>query len=154
MGNARERLLTLEAEGRFLFHGSPLLLEELIPKQLVNFDRKTGKKSKDGNPAVAATPFASIAIFRAIVNPRNFPFGRGYGSSFGITPEGNIRLEVTRKTWEHLRGKTGYVYVLSRQGFSPFRSWDWRSESKVVPLEVIAISAEDLPKNIQVKERI
>jgi len=155
VSNARERLLILETEGKFLFHGSPLLLKELIPKQLVNFDRKTGEKSKDGNPAVAATQFVDIAIFRAIVNPRNFPFGKGYGSSFGMTPEGNIRLEITQKTWEHLQGKMGYVYVLPRQGFSPFRSWDWRSEREVVPLEVITVSAEDLPtEKIQVRDWI
>ena len=147
MGNARERLLALEVEGKFLFHGSPLLLEELTPRQPVNFDRKTGEMRKDGNPCVAATHFAEIAIFRALTHMTQFS-GRGCGSSFGLTPKGNIRLELTRKAWKQVRGKTGYVHVLSCNEFSRFSHSEWRSERKVRPLEVITVSAEDLPKNI------
>lgn len=152
MDNARERLLALETEGKFLFHGSPLLLEELTPRQPVNFDRKTGDMKNDGNPCVAATHLAEIAIFRALTHMTQFS-GGGCGSSFGLTPEGDIRLELTRKAWKQVKGKTGYVYVLPRNEFSRHSpsSMEWRSAHKMRPLEVIMVSAEDLPKNIKVK---
>jgi len=146
----RERLLALETDGKFLFHGSPFLVEELIPKQPTIFNRKTRKEKRHGDPCVAATNFAEIAIFRAIINPRNFP-DKGYGSSFRVTPEGNICLTVTRKVWQQLEGKTGYVYVLPLNGFSKFSRMEWRSGSEVKPLEIIPVSAEDLSKDIQIK---
>ena len=153
MSNARERLLVLEAEGKFLFHGSPLLVKELIPRQPVNFDKETGEEEKDGDPCVAATHFVEIAIFRAITHRTQFS-GRGCATSFGLTPEGNVRLEITRNAWKQLKGKTGYVYIFSRNEFSRHSRMEWRSEHKMKPLEVIAVSTEDLSKNIQVKQRI
>lgn len=150
MSDIRERLLRLEAEDKFLFHGSPLLFKELAPQQPVNFDRKTGEMRQDGDPCVAATHIAEIAIFRAIVNSRNFP-GKSYGSSFRVTPKGNSELTVTRKVWKRLEGKMGYVYILPRNEFSKHSRMEWRSEHEVRPLEIIAVSAKDLPKNIKVK---
>ena len=150
MSDTRERLLALETDGRFLFHGSPILVEKLIPKQPTNFDKKTGKEERHGDPCVAATNFAEIAIFRAIINPRNFP-DKGYGSSFGMTSKENVRLTVKRRVWQQRKGKMGYVYVFSLNGFSRFSRMEWRSECEVKPLEVITVSVEDLPKNIKVK---
>ncbi len=150
MVSAKERLLAFEMDGSFLFHGSPFLVKELIPKQPTDFNKKTGKVEKDGNPCVAATPVAEIAIFRAITHRANFS-GKGYASSFGTRPGGYLHFAVTRKLWKQLDGKIGYVYVLSRSGCLRFSPIELRFEQKVRPLEVIAVSAEDLPNNIKVK---
>lgn len=150
MSKSKDRLLILETEGKFLFHGSPLLSKELHLKQPVNYEKITGKEIQDGNPCVAATPFAKIAIFRALTHQSQFFGQKGCGSSFGLTTEGNIRLVITRKAWKQLKEKTGYVYVLDRKQFSIRSAWDWRSENKVTPLEIVTVTAKDLPKEIRI----
>ena len=145
----KEKLLALQAESRYVFHGSPVLLEELTPRQPTITNMETGKQEGHGDPCVAATPLAEIAIFRAIVNPVNFPF-RGYGSSFGVGPDGNPRFSVTEKVLRNLAGKIGYVYVFERQGFSQFSEMEYRSAKAVKPIMAVAVSAEDLPENIEV----
>ena len=146
MISARERLLALETKG-FLFHGSPVLLERLSPRQPMIFNKQAGKSERHGNPCVATTSFAEIAIFRAIVNWQNFPI-KNFSSSFGVGSEGK-RFAATREILNQLEGKTGYVYVFSQNGFSEFSSMEWRSECEMKPLEIIAVSAKDLPENIR-----
>ena len=150
MSKVKDRLLELEAEGKFLFHGSPILLEELDLKQPVNYEKRTGKEVLDGNLCVAATQFSKIAVFRALTHQSQFFGQKGCGSSFGLTLEGNIRLALTKKAWKQLEGKTGYVYVLDRTEFSIRSAWEWRSEHKVTPLEVIIVLVEDLAENIKI----
>lgn len=61
-----KRLLQeLEKSGEFVFHGSYQKLEILEPRQGRKRNKETGKIEEDGSPAVSATPFADIAIFRS-----------------------------------------------------------------------------------------
>lgn len=154
MSNARELLKAFELQGEFLFHGSPLMLKQLIPVQPFNESRITGRRFKDGKPCVVATHIADIAIFRAITHLSQFPAGEGYGSSFGVTSNGAIRLEVMPKTAEAIVSKKGYVYVLTRGEFQKRRrsKMEWRTPSVIVPLHIIPVSFEDFPKFTVMRE--
>lgn len=141
---AKKRLLKFERDGKFLFHGSPFLVEELILKQPFNSNKK------DGNPCVSATELAEVAIFRAITHEANFS-GGGCDSSFGYIPGGRIYFTVTRELLEQLNGKMGYVYVLPWKECFRVSPIELRFEQNIRPIEVITVSAEDLPNDIKVR---
>lgn len=154
---SKEKLLALEAQNRYLFHGSPFFLQELIPQKPVNFDRKTGKKIDDGDPCISATHRVEIAIFRALTH-RSQLSGRGCGSSFGMTPDGEIRLELTKDALNlirQLRQVVGYIYVLPRENFSKHSQYEWRTYQRLRPLEVIEVSPEDINwENVRIVKKI
>ncbi len=85
VGNSREKLLSLEKEGKYVFHGSPDIIKTLEPRQAYNQNKETGVMEKDGEPAVFATPYADVAIFRALINAKGIS-GEST-SSFGINGE-------------------------------------------------------------------
>lgn len=66
----REKLLALEKEGKFVFHGSPDVINVLEPRQAYNRNDETGTMEKHDEPAVFATPYAEVAIFRALINAK------------------------------------------------------------------------------------
>jgi hypothetical protein len=146
----RERLLSLEKEGKFVFHGSPNLIDILKPRQAENKNKATGEMEKHGEPAVCATRYADFAIFRALTNfsdevgPSDVGFGTDEKDSLWFKASSNI-LELTKK-------KTGKVYVLDIKNFKPLEEgcWEFRCPEEVIPLEIVEVSSEDLPKNIQV----
>lgn len=145
---AREELLALEKEGKYMFHGSPLALEKLSPRQHTSYCRETGKEENHGEPSVCATPFADIAIFRAMVNENNAPI-RKHASSFGAREkDGEIKLnfEVTPEVISEIKDKTGYVYVFDKDTFEKFSGMEWRSKEEVVPIQTIKVAFEDLPE--------
>jgi hypothetical protein len=147
--NPREILLAMEREERYLFHGSPFLLEGLEPYQAVNFNRDTGEKRKDGDPCVFATHLSKMAILAGLAHPSQFS-KRGCGVSFGTTSKGILHMEMTFLAWwEIMKGKTAYVYVFLREEvFSTHAplSGEWRIYQKVKPLKIIMVSEKDLPK--------
>ena len=111
---ARKKLLALQKKG-FLFHGSPFKIDKLGLRQPVNFNIKKNKYVKHGKPCVAATPFADIAIFRAIINKTNFPSkSKDYAASFGIKSK-KLNLATTKKVLENLSNQCGYVYVFDKK---------------------------------------
>jgi hypothetical protein len=69
----KEILHKLEKEGRYVFHGSARELSVLEPRQSLNKNDQSGKMEPHGEPAVCATPFADIAIFRSMANRRHCP---------------------------------------------------------------------------------
>ncbi|GEM_PF-1067652 len=146
----REKLLALEKEGIFVFHGSPVGgIEALEPRQAV-----IGRnQKKHGEPCVAATGFAEIAIFRAIINYENFP--EGCASTFGLK-HGLPYFETTEAIRENLTGKTGYVYVFNKSDFEQFgkSNFESRCNKKIKPIEIIEVTSNDLPKNIVRVEKI
>jgi len=144
----RERLSSLEKEGKFVFHGSAREIEILEPRQPY-----IEKGEKHGNPCVATTPFADIAIFRAIVNEDNFSH-KDYSSSFGFDSDKGIELCASQDILDDLGDKKGFVYVLDKSLFEKFSGMEWRSEGPVKPIEVIAVTAEDLSPNIQLIDKI
>lgn len=145
VSESRRSLALYERAGRFLFHGSPNpAIEALVPHQGKTW--KDGICIDDGQLAVAASPYADIAIFRALITG---------SSGFSSFEEGEgVRLEfrTTRNEYDDARERIGYVYVLNRSGFMPrgsSRSMDWRSLSSAFPIDCIQVRAEDLPKRIR-----
>ena len=66
----REKLLWLEKEGKYVFHGSPYDISVLEPRQGHNINEETGKIEKDDEPAVFAIFYVDVAIFRALINAK------------------------------------------------------------------------------------
>lgn len=73
-----QELKNYEKRGKYLFHGSGIEIDILKPNQAYNFS--SGKKIKDGKPAIHATHYHEIACFMAIMTKINFPkyFKFGY----------------------------------------------------------------------------
>lgn len=145
---AKKLLYSLEATGEYLFHGSPVDdIEEFEPRQPYNWEN--GKHIKHGPPAVAASPFADIAIFHSILFQDT--------TSFGVTEDGELTFKATQKALERGREHTGYVYVFRKDDFKPFGDgkvpFEWRSDNPVRPLRIVEVSFRDLPEHIQIVSR-
>lgn len=150
----KEQLLKLEAEGKYVFHGSPdkdiKILEPRQGKHIPDLN-KTEESILDGDPAVSATPYLEFAIFRAIINKVNVPFS--HSSGFGLT-NGNKNFRVSsQKVIDESQNKKGYVYVFNKKDFEPYSrdgeagqdSMEWRSYVSIKPVHVIEVSSKDLP---------
>jgi len=149
-GKNRERLLSLEKEGKYVFHGSPDTVEVLEPRQAYNRSKETGNMEKDGEPAVFATPYADVAIFRALINAKGIS-GEST-SQFGID-EDKLHFSATKNLLEAARGKIGKVYVLDKQKFQDFEGMQCRSSETNEPIEVIEVTVDDLSQNIEMIEK-
>ncbi|MBR9683046.1 hypothetical protein GOV03_00725 [Candidatus Woesearchaeota archaeon] len=145
--SSRERLLSLEREGKFVFHGSPIVIEILEPRQANNWDEKTKKMEKDGEPCIVATPFAEVAIFRAVVNSKNVEEGN-FKSEFSMNEGGLLKFSASRETLEKIKGKKGLVYILNKSDFEQFSDMEWRASKELKPQEAIEVTSNDLPENI------
>lgn len=149
-GKNREKLLSLEKEGKYVFHGSPDAIAVLEPRQAYNHSKETGNMEKDGEPAVFATPYADVAIFRALTDTRGV---RGESTSqFGIDGD-ELHFSATKNILEAARTKIGKVYVLDKQKFQDFEGMQCRSSEINKPIEVIEVTVDDLPKNIETIEK-
>jgi len=144
ISESRKRLLDLEKQGKFVFHGSLENLETLEPKQAYSF----GKKDK--SPAVFATPFTEVAIFRALINEK--ALNEDSESQFGMDEKGRLHFSASQNLLDQAKELTGKVYVLEKSKFENFKGTQCRSEKTVEPIEVIEVPAEDLPANIKVIE--
>ncbi|MFH0874208.1 MAG: hypothetical protein V1846_05225 [Candidatus Komeilibacteria bacterium] len=154
ISEVKKHLKELEISGDYVFHGSPFLLDELEPRQAFKTpDLRQQDSVPDGDPCVAATPYADLSIFRSLVNGKNITIP--HSSSFGINgPDGKeqLRLAVSPNVLPQLEGKKGYVYVLSRKDFISYedeQGMEWRAHEKVNPIEVIEVTARDLPAQIE-----
>ena len=144
---SRDKLLRLEQEGTFVFHGSPEVIKNLEPRQAENENSKTKEMEKDGSPAFFATPFADVAIFRALINTVGV---EGDSTSrFGIE-DGIIHFESTQNLLDRAKDKKGFVYVLKKEQFDEPVGTQCRSEESVSPVEIVEVSAEDLTKDIKI----
>jgi hypothetical protein len=147
MSLEKEKLLALEKEGKYVFHGSAVKIGKLEPRQPEIFNTKEQKTEAHGEPGVSATPFAEVAIFRAIVNKQNFPSIK-YASSFGLDRGGSkLIFDASKEVLERLKSGDykGYVYVLDKESFGKFSSIEWRSGEAAAPIEIIEVSSRDLP---------
>lgn len=149
IGKNRERLLSLEKEGKYVFHGSPETIQSLEPRQAYNRNEKTGEMEKDGEPAVFATPYADVAIFRALINTKDVS-GEST-SQFGINEE-QLHFSTSRKLLDEAINKIGKVFVLDKQKFGNFEGMQCKSGETVIPIEVIEVTVNDLPKDIKILE--
>lgn len=163
---SREKLLSLEGSGEYLFHGSPDgNIEELEPRQAHHIPdlSEPTKVIPDGRPAVSTTPHAKLAIFRAIVNRKNIDL-QEWHSGFGVT-NGVQEFRVSSpEVLKQVEGKKGFVYAFDKKYFKPYtcgkgedegrlESMEWRAYEKVKPVEVVEVTDADLPdrKDIQVR---
>lgn len=145
----REKLLLLEKEGKYVFHGSSKSLGVLEPRQGFDLNKETGKMEEDGAPAIFATPYADIAIFRALIN------GNGLSeesfSSFGIDGE-RLNFSATKNLIDKSRDCIGKVYVLDKGKFQNFEGIQCRSFEPNHPIQVIDVTFDDLPADIIIKD--
>lgn len=148
IGKNKERLLFLEKEGKVVFHGSPNAIDVLEPRQASGQNEESGEYENDGSPAVFATQFADVAIFSALIEKKD----KTLENSFGIDDENNLHFLASKKLIEQAKNIVGKVYVLDKQKFDNFRGLDCRSEEPVVPIEVIDVTVDDLPQNIEIVE--
>lgn len=150
-GKNRERLLLLEKEGKYVFHGSPENIDILKPRQTYYRSKETGNTEKDGKPAVFATQYADVAIFRALINAKGVS-GESSTSRFGIN-EDTLNFSATRNLLiKATEKKVGKVYVLDKREFQDFDGIQCRSLEAVEPIEVVEVSIDDLPKDIEIIE--
>ncbi|MCF7865115.1 MAG: hypothetical protein K9M11_01230 [Candidatus Pacebacteria bacterium] len=156
---SKEQLLQLEQEGKYVFHGSPIgTIEELEPRQSNHIPdlKEPTKTILDGRPAVSATPYIELAIFRAIINNKNVHIEGDWNSGFGVT-DGVIDFRVSDKeVLEQTKDKIGFVYLFDKSNFKPYtrgkgedegrpQSMEWRSYEKVRPVKVLKVTDKDLP---------
>ena len=151
--SAKEELHALEKTGEFVFHGSPFKLETLEPRQAHNHvKREDGEYEAipDGHPAVFASPFADTAIFMAVVNRKNAPFGSRSG--FSSDNKGHFEFRATKETFDQITdGAIGYVHVFDKKDFEEINHNESVAYTLVTPVKIIEVKKEDLPV-VEVKE--
>src|SRR5947209_5295364 len=104
--SGREKLKELESENKYLFHGSPHQLDELEPRQAQSIPLGGKEMVNDGEPAVAASPLADIAIFRSLLNRTNIK--DNYTSSFSYR-NGDITFSTNNHSLFEIRNCIGCV---------------------------------------------
>ena len=145
----RMRLRELEAEGKWVFHGSGEQIDVLEPQQAYNY-QSVGKQIPDDSPAVFASPYADIAIFMSIFNKSNI--SRGFRSGYGARGDGTLEFRTTRYTIDQINSAKGYVYVFDKTKFISRSSSEVLSYEKVIPNEVVIVNENDLPKKIHIED--
>lgn len=142
----RERLLLIEKEGKYVFHGSPDTIKVLEPRQAYNRNKENGIMEKDGEPAVFATPYADVAVFRALTDARGV---RGESTSQFWMDDDGLHFSATKNILEAAKTKVGKIYILDKQMFHDFEGMQCRSSQTNVPIEVVEVTVDDLPQNIK-----
>lgn len=124
-------------------------MDELKPRQAKKFDAEFGENIDDGDPAVCATPFADIAIFRALINDKNLE-EVDYNSSFGTNEDGGLFCSVSDNALDVVKGKLGYVYIFRKDEFKETGAMESRINKSVKPIDTVVVSVDDLPENINI----
>lgn len=132
----------------FVFHGSPKVIDQLVLKQATTIDPQTNQRMNDGEPAVAATKYLDIAIFRALINNTNCP--DKHRSGFGLD-NGKLFFKATKECLEFVRENNaiGYVYILDAKKFLPYSPKEVRAYLEIRPIKVVKVTPEDLPEGIE-----
>lgn len=144
----KEKLMNLEKEGIYVFHGSMELIEELEPRQPKIFDKDKKEMIEHGESSIAATPFAEIAIFRAVISNKIKSNDGTHSSSFGYDGH-QLSFRTTPEILEQSKDAVGYVYVFKKEDFTKFSPMEWRSNKKLKPIRTFEVHFQDLPNNIQ-----
>jgi hypothetical protein len=128
IGKNREKLLALEKEGEYVFHGSTDSYDILEPKQAHHYSEATEEEREDKKPAVFASTLTDVAIFRALINEKAFPGDSQSKISFN---DGTLTLFATKNLIENAKKITGMVYVLDKQQFKNFEGMQCWLEKKL-----------------------
>ncbi|OGM99266.1 MAG: hypothetical protein A2915_02635 [Candidatus Yanofskybacteria bacterium RIFCSPLOWO2_01_FULL_41_34] len=148
----KETLMNLEKEGLYVFHGSTELIQELEPRQAKVWNKDKKEMVAHGEPSVVATPFAEIAIFRAIISNKIKSNDGKHYSSFGSDGHKPF-FETTLKILEQAKDVVGYVYVFKKEDFTKLSPMEWRSNKKLKPVRTFEVHFQDLPENIKLEPR-
>ncbi len=147
-----KELEELAGTGKYVFHGSPVKLGKLEPRQAMRVDRELRKEIPDGKPCVAATPYYEIAIFRSLISAQ---VSRASGlmnhrSEFGIRM-GKPYFKASKSAYDNAKtGIKGYVHVFDKDLFEDHSNMEVRAYAPVVPIQVIEVTGEDLPEEIEI----
>lgn len=145
MSAATAQLRKLAEVKRYLFHGSPEKLETIEPRQAYN------NSQTDGQPAVIATSYYEIAVFRAIMLAAKAKISNGQYKSGFSTENGKISFRASKNTLDVAKSNMiGFVYVLDKSGFQEHNSMEYRAFRTVKPTQIIKVSSDDLPRNIEI----
>lgn len=148
ISEGKKRLLALEKEGKYVFHGSQYKVDVFEPRQ-AKIGSREGKMENDGYPAVSSTTLAEISIFRSLTNPDEDTRAQ-YRPA--VTDFNGGSPLMTQNALDYAKTIMGRVYVFDKNLFKHYRGSEWRSEKPVTPIEVIEVTAGDLPKNIRLVE--
>lgn len=141
------RLLFLEKQFEYVFHGSPFRLEKLDPKQALDY--RFGSQVKDGPPAVFASHLLQYAIFKALINPVNCRTCL-FKASINCN-NGELHFAASQGTLIHLSAMTrGYVHVLPRSAFFQRSDNEWLRHGSVRPVAVFEVRLADFHGDIEV----
>lgn len=145
MTKITDELAKYSNSGKYLFHGSPIKTSSLIPSQAYN------NLQPDGAPAVFATPFYEIAVFRSLaLVAKEKMESKEYMSGFSLD-NGQPSFRASQETLDTIRtGVTGFVYVLTKNQFQLHNPMEYRAQSEVKPVRTVEVSSEDLPASILV----
>lgn len=144
----KESLIALEKEDAYVFHGSTELLGELEPRQAKIWDKGKKEMAEHGEPSVVATPFAEIAIFRAIISNKIKSDDDKHYSAFGSDGDKPF-FETTPSVLKNAKDAVGYVYIFRKEDFVKISPMEWRSNKKLKPARIFEVRFQDLPKNIK-----
>lgn len=147
ISNSLKELRDLEKSWRYVFHGSIEDISILEPKQAYNY--KTWIKTEDWQKAIFATEYADIAIFRSLINHKNTRWDSH--NNFWVYNYKPV-FYLTSNLLESARRKTGKIYVFEKEKFTDFSPMECRCYAKLLPIKVINVEYQDLPKNIEVIE--
>ncbi len=151
--SGREQLQSMEAEGKYVFHGSENPnLDSLEPRQAYNFIN--GVQEPDGNPAVFASSKADYAIMMALINKKNCP--KGYRSSASSSQKENGEMTLTLRTQkdsiDQLDDESfGFVYIFDKDAFQRRKGGvEYTSKVPVSSVNKIRVTKEDLPPYVEI----
>lgn len=129
----------------YVLHGSPNLVPILEPRQAFNAGLP------DGAPAVFATHYPELALAYALINKSAGRRSIG-GAIDPIVSINFVTLYVNffSASPKQLIGQEGFVYILKpTENFVPCTPVQMRIYSKQEPIDVLPVSAEDFPFNIE-----
>ncbi len=151
--SAKEKLHNLEAENKYVFHGSENSdIKSFEPRQAYNY--RNDVQETDGDPAVFASSKADYAIMMALINKANCPNGYKSAASSRSTPEGDLSLELStsKNGIDQLNEETlGYVYVFNKSDFEKRGGGvEYISKTAVNPIDRVVVEKSDLPESLVV----
>jgi len=132
------KLLKLEKQKSYVFHGSINKIDILEPRQAFN------NWEADWKPAVFATEIIDIAIFRSLINRHRWDIIGTSESKFWIR-DWKTYFSLTKNLLEQAKDKIWYIHVLDRKDFSHFEKIECKSYNSITPIEIITVTVDDLP---------
>ena len=150
--SGREELQSLEAEDKYVFHGSDNPdIDSFEPRQAYNY--KNNVKEPDGDPAIFASSKADYAILKALINKKNCPGGHNSSVSSSQKENGEVSLtlKASRDSIEQLNDESyGYVYIFNKDAFQREEGAEYTSKVPVSSVKKVRVTKTDLPPHLEI----